>query len=175
MRVAKRRGYRSYNGRHNRSKLLAFCTLYRCGWLTIRQLQEASELSYEYLAARLTVWFGWGYVLRKPVPGELRPCYSYRLAAKGRGFIESTPERVLSEVLPGEPKSIDYAIEADGLEWLCYRHNGLSLVGLCLPCDPDNPKVMHLENEPDNSRIVTETAFIRYLSRKAGRKVRLVG
>lgn len=101
----------SYAGRHNRVRerlllLLDMLKASESGWHSGGKYYRLIEiagygvpwLSYSYLKTRLPELARYGYLgMRSVTPEKGRPCYSYRLAEKGKARLGACPEHVLTE------------------------------------------------------------------------------
>jgi predicted ArsR family transcriptional regulator len=97
----------TFNGRHNKQKSKLLIVLYdrlknlkKRGGLRIRELAGASGVSYDYLRARLTLLYGWGYIHRRIIKKYNRPIYRYTITKKGIRFVEKRiPKDKLQEYI----------------------------------------------------------------------------
>lgn len=81
----------SFKGKCNscKSKVLLILNHFKDKYLTAREINEYTGVSYEYLEARLSFWYNIRYVNRKPTsPAKGRPIWKYQIAERGKRFVE---------------------------------------------------------------------------------------
>lgn len=88
--------FASFDDKHNASKCKVLIVLYHrkhklqdASGIGVNELHRASGVSYDYIKARVTKWVQWGYMERSVRDVKTgRPIYVYKLAARGKHFIE---------------------------------------------------------------------------------------
>ncbi len=98
----------TFRGRHNIVKSRVFLVLgEHPSGISIRSIVEESDANYDSLRTMLPRWVRWRYVLRRQVIRHGRKVFAYRLAVRGRRFIQT---RI--------PSDIRSQLESDlGLDW----------------------------------------------------------
>jgi hypothetical protein len=97
----------TFNGRHNACKSKALIVLYHRKYklhqatgLTLKELSQASGVSYSYLKSRLAKWVEWDYLHRKIGESNGGPVYFYTISKRGKHFIEDRiPRDILSRYI----------------------------------------------------------------------------
>ena len=108
--IARIRGPReaTFKGAHNASKCKTLLLLYhrkhKLGLgtgLSARDIHLQSGVGYDYLRARLGVWFKWGYLSRRlTINYTGKPAFSYTIAKRGEHFIENrVPQEALDRYI----------------------------------------------------------------------------
>jgi len=112
--------FATFNEKHNVSKCKVLITLYHRKYklkvntgLGVSELHKQSGVNYDYIKSRVTKWVEWRYLERSVKDNRVgRPLYVYRLADRGRHFIEDIVprdwlERYIAEIQEFKAKKIE--------------------------------------------------------------------
>lgn len=80
----------SFNGKRNVSKGKALLILQHFDgeYLTANEIHHATGVRLSYLHQRLSFWYNIRYINRKLTDRGGHPCYEYKLADRGRRFVD---------------------------------------------------------------------------------------
>lgn len=88
------RGLKSRRGKYGCCKYKGLATLEAAGWLPSRELIILSGVPFYSIARSLSRWVGFDYIQRKPIFEFGFGTYSYRLAARGAGWLKVAREEL---------------------------------------------------------------------------------